>query len=69
MMPGAAALADCLEDEEPLMPGGLNLVLMGPPLSGKSVQAQLLSDRYQLPVTTIDDLLMVSMCAVTCKTD
>jgi len=34
---------------------------MGPPLAGKSVQAQLLSDRYQLVVTTVDDLLMVSL--------
>lgn len=66
MMPGAAALAD-LEDEEPLMPGGLNLVLMGPPLAGKSTQAQLLGDRYQLTVTTIDDLLMVSASAAKCS--
>ena len=61
MMPGAQALADSMDqDSEPLMPGGLNLVLMGPPLSGKSVQAQRLSERYQLLVTTVDDLLMVS---------
>ncbi len=61
MMPGAQALADSMKDEEPLTPGGLNLVVMGPPLAGKSVQAQLLSDRYQLVVTTVDDLLMVSL--------
>jgi len=61
MMPGAQALPDSIEDEEPPMPGGLNLVVMGPPLAGKSVQAQLLSDRYQLVVTTVDDLLMVSL--------
>ncbi len=61
MMPGAQALADSMKDEEPLMPGGLNLVVMGPPLAGKSVQAQLLADRYQLVVTTVDDLLMVSL--------
>ncbi len=61
MMPGAQALADSIKDEEPPMPGGLNLVVMGPPLAGKSVQAQLLSDRYQLVVTTVDDLLMVSL--------
>ncbi|KAL0040642.1 hypothetical protein WJX79_000331 [Trebouxia sp. C0005] len=58
MMPDAQALADSMEDEEPPMPGGLNLVVMGPPLAGKSVQAQLLSERYQLVVTTVDDLLM-----------
>ena len=61
MMPGAQALADSMKDEEPPMPGGLNLVVMGAPLAGKSVQAQLLSDRYQLVVTTVDDLLMVSL--------
>ena len=60
MMPGAAALTEGLDEEEPLMPGGLNLVLMGPPLAGKSMQAQMLAERYQLTVTTIDDLLMVS---------
>ncbi len=61
MMPGAQALADSMEQDEPLLAGGLNLVVMGPPLAGKSLQAQLLSDRYQLAVTTIDDLLMVSL--------
>lgn len=59
-MPGTQTLADSLEEEEPLMLGGLNLIIMGPPLAGKSVQARLLADRYQLVVTTIDDLLMVS---------
>ena len=59
-MPGTQTLADSLEEEEPLVPGGLNLIIMGPPLAGKSVQARLLADRYQLVVTTIDDLLMVS---------
>ena len=60
MMPGAQALADSMEDDEPVMPGGLNLIIMGPPLAGKSTQAQMLSDRYQLLAITIDELLMVS---------
>ena len=60
MMPGAQALADSMEQDEPVMPGGLNLVVMGPPLAGKSTQAQMLSDRYQLVAITIDELLMVS---------
>ena len=59
MMPGAQALADSMEQDEPVMPGGLNLVVMGPPLAGKSTQAQMLADRYQLVVITIDELLMV----------
>ena len=32
MMPGAQALADSMEQDEPVMSGGLNLVVMGPPL-------------------------------------
>ena len=60
MMPGAQALADSMEQDEPVIPGGLNLIVMGPPLAGKSTQAQMLSDRYQLVAITIDDLLMVS---------
>lgn len=60
MMPGAQALADSMEQEEPAMPGGLNLVVMGPPLAGKSTQAQMLADRYQLVAITIDELLMVT---------
>ena len=64
MMPGGQILTDTLEDDEPLMPGGLNLVVMGPPLVGKSVQAQLLSERYQLVVTTLDNLLMVRFLAL-----
>ena len=60
MMPGAQALADSMEQDEPVMPGGLNLVVMGPPLAGKSTQAQMLADRYQLVAITIDELLMVS---------
>ena len=59
MMPGAQALADSMEQDEPVMPGGLNLVVMGPPLAGKSTQAHMLADRYQLVVITIDELLMV----------
>ena len=60
MMPGAQALADSMEQDEPVMPGGLNLVVMGPPLAGKSTQAQMLADRYQLVAITIDELIMVS---------
>ena len=60
MMPGAQALADSMEQEEPAMPGGLHLVVMGPPLAGKSTQAQMLADRYQLVAITIDELLMVT---------
>lgn len=59
IMPGAQALADSMEQDEPVMPGGLNLVVMGPPLAGKSTQAHMLADRYQLVVITIDELLMV----------
>lgn len=59
MMPGAQALADSMEQDEPVMPGGLNLVVMGPPLAGKSTQAQMLADRYQLVAITIDELLKV----------
>lgn len=61
MMPGAQALADSMEQDEPVMSGGLNLVVMGPPLAGKSTQAQMLADRYQLVAITIDELLMVSL--------
>lgn len=60
MMPGAQALVDSVEQEEPAMPGGLNLVVMGPPLAGTSTQAHMLADRYQLVVITIDELLMVT---------
>lgn len=66
MMPGAQALADSMEQDEPLVPGGLNLVVMGPPLAGKSTQAQMLSDRYQLVAITIDELLMVRPVPTSC---
>lgn len=65
MMPGAQALADSMEQEEEAMPGGLNLVVMGPPLAGKSTQAQMLADRYQLVTITIDELLMVTPPVIT----
>lgn len=46
---------------EPLIPGGLNFLVIGAPLSGKSTQTHLLAERYDIPAITIDDLLLVSL--------
>lgn len=64
MMPDAQTLADSMEQDEPVMPGGLNLVVMGPPLAGKSTQTQMLADRYQMVAITIDELLMVTSISI-----
>lgn len=48
-----------LPERKPLMPGGLNFLVVGPPLSGKSTQASMLAERYDISATTIDDLLLV----------
>ena len=47
---------------EPLIPGGLNFLVVGAPLSGKSTQTHLLAERYDIPAITIDDLLLVRLC-------
>lgn len=49
---------------EPLIPGGLNFLVVGAPLSGKSTQTHLLAERYDIPAITIDDLLLVRLCYI-----
>ena len=57
LVPGSQRLDDV--QPEPLIPGGLNFLVVGAPLSGKSTQTHLLAERYDIPAITIDDLLLV----------
>ena len=58
LLPESQRLGDA--QPEPLIPGGLNFLVVGAPLSGKSTQTHLLAERYDIPAITIDDLLLVS---------
>ena len=53
-----------LPQQEPLVPGGLNFLVLGPPLCGKSTQARMLAERYDIPATTVDDLLLVCVSKI-----
>ena len=71
MLPGFAA-QQAAQDKPVVVPGGLNVLVVGPARVGKSMQAALLAARYGVPVASVDNLVTVSRCCshvlISCST-